>query len=333
MQGVFVSPLRAMILAAGMGRRLGALSDEVPKPLLPVCNHPLLAYSLALCRGYGIREVAINLHHLGHLITNTFGNGATVGMDIHYSTEEQLLGTGGGVRKMMHFLTHDLREPCVVLNGKLVIDVDLEAVLALHRVTGAVATLVLKETPDADTWGPVEVDTDGRIHSVLSQKAPVVLHKPPLSRCMFTGVQIVEPSLLRRLPKGEASCIVRQGYVPALLDGEILSGYVIPGYFHEHSTPERYLQGNLNLLRGGVALPFAPGPFVGVHPKARISPKATLLYPVCIGASAVVSDHAVVGPETVLGDGTVVSPGVEVSSSVVFSNRVVRKSLRSAIYV
>lgn len=330
MQGVFFSPLRAMVLAAGMGSRLGGLSDELPKPLLPVCNHPLLSYALSLCRGHGIQDVAINLHHLGHLITNTLGTGAQFGLDLHYSTETHLLGTGGGVRKMAHFLTHDLREPCFVLNGKLVLDVDLEAVLALHRVTGAVATLVLKETPDADTWGPVEVDMDGRICSILGHKAPHKA-KPPLFRCLFTGVQIVEPGLLLRLPKHEASCIVRQGYLPALSDGEILSGFVMPGYFHEHSTPERFLRGNLKLLRDKTVLSHPPGPLVGVSPRAHVSSKATLSPPVCVGAGAVVSDGVHLGPEVVLGEGAVVQPGVELRRCVVFPHTLVRKTEQSAI--
>ncbi|MBL9044438.1 MAG: NDP-sugar synthase [Myxococcales bacterium] len=330
MQGIFATPLRAMVLCAGMGSRLGGISDELPKPLLPVCNHPLLTYALALCRGYGMREVAVNLHHLGHLITNTVGNGASLGMDIHFSTEATLLGTGGGVRKMADFLTHDFREPCVVINGKLVVDVDLEAVLALHRVTGATATMVLRETPDADEWGAVEVDADGRVHSILGQKSPAPVAKPPLTRCMFTGIQIVEPQLLLRLPSNESSCIVRQGYVPSLRAGEVLSGYIIPGYFHEHSTPERFLQGNLNVLRGHAKLPYPPGPLVGVHPRAQIAPSATIIAPVCIGAATVVAEGAVVGPDVVLGDGASVAPGVELQRTVVLAGSAVHRSVTSA---
>ncbi len=331
MQGIFATPLRAMVLCAGMGSRLGGISDELPKPLLPVCNHPLLTYALALCRGYGMREVAINLHHLGHLITNTVGNGASLGMDVHYSSEPVLLGTGGGVRKMAEFLTHDFREPCIVINGKLVIDVDLEAVLALHRVTGAAATMVLRETPDADEWGAVEVDADGRVHSILGQKSPAAVAKPPLTRCMFTGVHIIEPHLLLRLPTNESSCIVRQGYVPSLRAGEVLSGYIIPGYFHEHSTPERFLQGNLNVLRGKARLPYPPGPLIGISPRAQIASSATILAPVCIAAGAVVSEGAVVGPEVVLGDAARVERGVELSRSVVFAGSEVRSSTRNAV--
>jgi len=331
MQGIFATPLRAMVLCAGMGSRLGGISDELPKPLLPVCNHPLVSYALALCRGYGMREVAINLHHLGHLITNTIGNGSNIGMDIHYSSETTLLGTGGGVRKMADFLTHDFREPCVIINGKLVVDVDLEAVLALHRVTGAAATMVLRETPDADEWGAVEVDSDGRVYSILGQKSPATVAKPPLTRCMFTGIQIIEPQLLLRLPTNEQSCIVRQGYVPALRAGEVLSGYIIPGYFHEHSTPERFLQGNLNVLRGRARLPYPPGPLVGVSPMAKIAASATIVSPVCIGAGVVVGEGAVVGPEVVLGDGSTVSAEVQISRSVVLAGSDVTSTVRSAV--
>lgn len=330
MQGVFGTPLRGMVLCAGMGSRLGELGEEMPKPLLPVCNHPLLTYGLSLLRGFGITEVGINLHHLGNLITAALGDGRDYGVDINYSQEPELLGTGGGLRKLAKFLTYDGREPCVVVNGKLLIDVDLEAVLALHRVTGATATMVLREVPEGESWGTVEVDHDGRIHRLLGQTAPV---PPPvaLSRCMYTGVQIIEPQLLARLPDGQPSCVVRQGYIPALREGEILSGYVIPGYFFEHSTPERYLQGNLNALRGDAQLTYPPGPLQGISPRAQISPRAMIIGPVCIGAGAVVDDGAIVGPDAIVGEGARIERGVHVVRTVVFAGAAVRKSVYSSV--
>ncbi len=330
MQGVFGTPLRGMVLCAGMGSRLGELGEELPKPLLPVCNHPLLTYGLSLLRGFGITEVGINLHHLGELITAALGDGRDYGVELNYSQEPELLGTGGGLRKLAKFLTYDGREPCVVVNGKLLIDVDLEAVLALHRVTGATATMVLRETTDADAWGAVEVDHDGRIHRLLGQTSPL---PPPtsLSRCMFTGVQIIEPQLLARLPDGQPSCVVRQGYVPALREGEVLSGYIIPGYFFEHSTPERYLQGNLNALRGDAQLTYPPGPLQGISPRAQISPRAMIIGPVCIGAGAVVDDGAIVGPDAIVGEGARIERGVHLVRTIVFAGAHVRKSVYSAV--
>lgn len=191
--------------------------------------------------------------------------------------------------------------------------------------------MVLQETPDADEWGAVEVDSDGRVHSILGQKSPATVAKPPLTRCMFTGIQIIEPQLLLRLPVNEQSCIVRQGYVPALRTGEVLSGYIIPGYFHEHSTPERFLQGNLNVLRGKARLPYPPGPLIGVSPRAKIAGSATIVSPVCIGAGVVVGEGAVVGPEVVLGDGSTVEAGVEISRSVVLAGSHVASPVRSAV--
>jgi NDP-sugar pyrophosphorylase family protein len=331
MQGVFGTPLRGMVLCAGMGSRLGELGEEVPKPLLPVCNHPLLSYSLSLLRGFGITEVGVNLHHLGNRIIEALGNGREYGVDINYSHEPELLGTGGGLRKLAKFLTYEGREPCVVVNGKLLIEVDLEAVLALHRVTGATATMVLRETPDADAWGAVEIDHDGRIHRLLGQTAPLPPPVAPLSRCMFTGVQIIEPHLLARLPEGQPSCVVRQGYIPALRAGEILSGYIIPGYFFEHSTPERYLQGNLNALRGDAQLTYPPGPLQGISPRAQVSPRAQCTGPVCIGAGAVINDGAVIGPDVIIGEGARIERGVHLERAVVFAGAHVRQSAYRAV--
>jgi mannose-1-phosphate guanylyltransferase len=330
MQGVFGTQLRGMVLAAGMGSRLKGLGIELPKPLLPVCNHPLITYALAPLRGHGITEVGINLHHLGENITELLGSGADYGVDIFYSQENELLGTGGGVRRIADYLTHGGREPCVIVNGKILIEVDLEVVLAMHRITGAAATMVLVETPDADKWGAIEVDGDGRVYRLLGEASPASAPQK-LHKCMFTGVHIVEPSLLERLPRNGPSCIVRQGYLPALRDGEIVSAYVIPGYFFEHSTPARYLQGNVNALRGVARLSHLPGPLVGVSARAQVSGRALLRPPVCIGAGAVIEDNAVVGPDVVLGEGAHVERGVQIERAVVFSGVHVKSSMRDAI--
>lgn len=331
LQGMFGTPLRGMVLCAGMGSRLGTLSDELPKPLLPVCNHPLVTYALALLRGHGVTEIGINLHHLGELITEALGDGQDFGVEIQYSTEPTLLGTGGGLRKLYDFLTHEGREPCVVVNGKLLVEVDLESVLALHRVTGAVATMVLRATPDAEAWGAIEVDADGRVHSILGQRAAIGTPRGGLTRCMFTGVHIIEPQLLLRLPEDQESCVVRQGYIPALREGEVISAYVLSGYFHEHSTLERYLQGNLNALRGHAQLSHLPGPLVGISARAQVSPRAIVHAPVCIGAGAVVQDGATVGPDVVLGEGARVERGARISRSVVFAGAQVRGTVHSSI--
>ena len=330
MQGVFGTPLRAMVLCAGLGTRLGPLSQERPKPLLPVCDYPLVRYALSLLKGYKINEVVINLHHLGDQLEAELGDGRDMGLRLFYSREEEILGTGGGLRRVAAHLTHNGHEPTIVMNGKIVIDVDLDSVMALHRITGAVATMVLYETPDADQWGAVEVSRDGRVQRLLGQESPQMYRRERLTKCMFTGVQILEPALLARLPHGKG-CVIREGYLPALRDGEIISGYVIPGYFQEHSTRERLLQGNINVLKGLAQLKHPPGDLAGVSPAARLQPAVEIVGPVRIAEGAELGRGAIIGPDVVVGRGAVVGPGVRLARAVVFPGAKVTSSLSSGI--
>src|SRR5687768_9391606 len=99
MLGVFGTPLRGMVLCAGLGTRLGVLGSECPKPLLPVCGYPLARYALALLNGFEINQVVVNLHHLGDQIEAELQDGHDLGMQISYSRETEILGTGGGLRR------------------------------------------------------------------------------------------------------------------------------------------------------------------------------------------------------------------------------------------
>jgi NDP-sugar pyrophosphorylase family protein len=297
---------RAFILAAGFGTRLGALSDERPKPLLPVCDIPLIRYAVALLAGHGIRELVVNLHHRGEQIAAELGNGARFGVRIAYSREERILGTGGGIRRALGLLGN---EPFVVINGKIVFDLDLGEVLARHRASGARATLVVRPDPDAARWGAIDApDEGGPIRDLLGAGAH-----------MFTGVHVLDPALVAELADdGAERCIVRQGYVPWLARGVRLDAYVARGYFMEHSTPERYLAGNFNLLGGGVTLRHPPGPLVGVDPAAEVHADARLVAPVRVAAGARVGAGAVLGPDVVLGAGATVAPGTRLARTVVW---------------
>jgi mannose-1-phosphate guanylyltransferase len=303
---------RAMLLSAGLGTRLGALSDERPKPMLPVCNLPILRYGLALLVGHGIRDIVINLHHRADVIERELGDGSALGARIRYVRETSVLGTGGGLKNAVPLLDPDgTDEPFLSLNGKLIFDVDLHALLAAYqRAPGVLGMMVVRRVPDAQAWGAVQVDTSGpvpQVRDVLGQ-----------GEHMFGGVHVTRPSVVRRLPDGEA-CMIRQGYLPWLRAGETVAAFVAgDGYFAEHSTPASYLQSNVDLLDGR-RLRFPPGALGGVNPGARVHPAAVLVPPVCIAAGADIGAGAVVGPHAVIGDGAVIEPGARVERSVVWA--------------
>ena len=316
---------RAMLLCAGYGTRLGALSDERPKPMLPVCDVPILRYGVAQLVAHGIRDIVINLHHRGDVIEADLGDGAALGARIRYSREDAILGTGGGLKHALALLDPDgTDEPFVSMNGKLIFDVDLSALLAAHRADpAALGTLVVRRVPDARAWGAVDVRPDGaghlRVHDVLGE-----------GEHMFCGVHVTRPSVVARLPDGEA-CMIRQGYLPWLRAGAPFAAFEHgAGYFAEHSTPARYLASNWAML-DGEPLSNPPAALRGVDPGATIDPGAEVYEPVRIAAGARIGAGAKVGPYAVIGAGATVARGVRVARTVAWPGARVEADLDGAI--
>jgi NDP-sugar pyrophosphorylase family protein len=284
--------MRAMLLCAGLSTRLGSLGSARPKPMLPVCGLPILAYGIANLVGHGITELVINTHHLGELIEGELGDGARFGARIRYIHEPQILGTGGGLKNALALLDPDGRdEPFISANGKLIFDVDFTALVAAYRAAGdPLGMMVVRRVPDAKSWGAVMV-RDGNVVDILGD-----------GEHMFCGIHLTRPSVMARLPDGESDSI-RQGYLPWIRAGGRVAAYEhVHGYFAEHSTPERYLDSNWALL-DGAPLRHPPGRACGIDPTARIHPTATIIEPVKIAAAATVAAGVTVGPHAVVGEG------------------------------
>jgi NDP-sugar pyrophosphorylase family protein len=147
---------------------------------------------------------------------------------------------------------------------------------------------------------------------------------------MFTGVHVIGPRLLARLPDGE-SCVIRQGYLPALRAGEAIGALLYDGYFQEHSTPARYLDGNFAVLEGRAGLRHPPGPLTGVDASAAVAPGARLVAPYRIGPGAVVGEGAVVGPHAVVGRRARVEPGARLERAVAWPDTRVDGEVQGAI--
>src|SRR5205807_1427263 len=209
------SVMRAMVLCAGFGTRLRPLTDKIPKPLVPLCGLPLLRYNFALLKNAGVEEIVVNTHHLGRVMEQGARDLAReLGIALHVSHEEkQILGTGGGVRRAEKLLGSGT---FYLLNGDMIFDVDLGAALAAHRKAGAVATMVLAPYPRGATYGAVEVDVGMNVRRIAGRGAAP---EPALIRAHFTGVHILEPPLIARLPAEGESDINRTAYVRAIHDG------------------------------------------------------------------------------------------------------------------
>ncbi len=301
----------AMLLCAGKGTRLGELSHDCPKPLLPVCDIPILRYGITKLVASGITNIVINLHHRGELIEKELGDGHDMGAHIQYSREETILGTGGGLKKALPLLDPDRTDaPVLSMNGKLIFDLDIEALLACFVASGdTLGTMVVQPAPNAMKWGAVDVRPEGqdlRVHNILAEGSH-----------MFCGVHLIRPSTIENFPEGEA-CTVRQGYLPWIKKGGRVTAFEHhEGYFAEHSTPKRYLQSNIDLLHGAT-LHSPPGELVGVHPSAHIDPSATIIEPVRIAKDATIAADCTIGPDVVIGRLASIAHGSSLRQSIVW---------------
>jgi mannose-1-phosphate guanylyltransferase len=310
-----VASMRAMLLCAGLSTRLGRVGAERPKPMLPVCGIPILAYGISNLVAHGVRDIVINTHHRGDVIHDEIGDGARFGARVQYIHEEKLLGTGGGLKHALALLDPDgTDEPFISHNGKLIFDLDIAALAEAYRTAGDIlGMMVVKRVPNAKEWGAVQVERDDR--------GPFITNILGDGEHMFCGVHVTRPSIMARLPDGESDSI-RQGYLPWLRAGERVAAFEHEGgYFAEHSTPERYLESNWALL-GGERLRNPPGALAGVDPSAVIDPSATIVEPVRICAGAHVGANVTIGPYAVVGEGARVERSIE--RTVVWANAIAR---------
>jgi len=241
--------MNAMVLAAGLGTRLRPLTDETPKALLPVAGRPLIQYVLQLLKRYGITEIVINLHHHGDQIAEALGDGRALGLRLRYSREPVILGTGGGIKQARRWLGNST---FLVINSDILIDVNLDKVIEFHQRRKAAVSMVVRPDPDADAYGAIELDAQDRVRRIVGQGGAGA---GPLRQFMFTGVHLLEPSVLDLIP-GHGFASITDVYIAMLQRDEKIFGYVMRGAWMDLGTPERYEAANRQLGSGALTLSY-----------------------------------------------------------------------------
>lgn len=233
-----------MILAAGFGTRLWPLTIGKTKPAIPFLNRPLIAFTLDYLKQYGIDDIIINLHHEPESVRAQIGDGAQFGVRINYSVEEpEILGTAGALDRGRAQLE---QETFVVINGKIITDIDLRAALQTHRERHALATLVLRPNTRRERFSEIVLAADGRIENFAGFPQPDNQQSP----LMFTGIHILEPAIFDYIPRGVFSDSVRDVYPKAMAEGRAIIGHVAENSsWYELSTLERYWAISTEFLR------------------------------------------------------------------------------------
>lgn len=232
-----------MILSAGYGTRLWPLTEDRTKPAIPILGKPLVGYVAEYLARHGCNDVVVNLHHRPESVRRALGDGSRFGVKLDYIEEPVILGTSGALDNARALLDIDT---FVVINGKLITDINLSSALDVHRRTGALATLVLLPNPSCERFSIVEA-ADGHLRGFgpMPKRSDYIDKDPPL---MFTGIQILEPRIFDYIPRGVFSHSVTDVYPKALAKGQVIAVHVAHEKWYELSTIQRYRDISLVLL-------------------------------------------------------------------------------------
>jgi mannose-1-phosphate guanylyltransferase len=308
--------MRVMIMAAGIGTRLRPVTEVIPKPMAPIVNRPALYHILHLLQRHGLREVVINLHHLPDAITEYFGDGSRMGMDIHYSFEPELLGTAGGVKNNADFLGDGT---FLVMSGDALTDIDLTGLILAHRRAGSIATMAVKEVPDPSLYGVVVADDTGRV--VGFQEKPT--REEARSRLCNCGIYVLEPEILSHIPAGRFDDFGKRLFPDLLSQGVPFHAHAVSGYWSDVGNLREYIRGNADAMARRVEVE-VPGteirPGVWVDDGTRMASSARIEPPVVVGANCEVGEDVVMVGPTVIGDGCLVGAGALLSRALVLSH-------------
>ena len=248
--------MRAMILAAGYGTRLWPLTADRTKPAIPFLGRPLVGYVAEYLASYGIREIMVNLHHRPESVREALGDGGRFGVALSYIDEPVILGTSGALDNARDYFKDDT---FVVVNGKIVTDINLTHALEAHKRTNALATLVLKENRKRERYSIVEVNGEfvSRFGGMPQRAASDNASENKIDESdsndsvplMFTGIQILDPRVFDYIPTKVFSHSTSDVYPQAIANGERVAAHVADGTWYELSTIQRYLDVSLAMLK------------------------------------------------------------------------------------
>jgi len=308
--------MKAILLAGGKGTRLRPLTIHTPKPIVPIFGRPFLHYQIDLVKKLPeIDEVILSLNYQPRRIEEMFGHGDGLGVKLSYVVEPAPLGTAGAVK----YAGQELDETLVVFTGDVMTQVDLAAVVRLHRERRAKATIVLTPVENPAAYGLVETDAAGNVSRFLEKPKPEEI----TCNTINAGIYVLEPETFDRIPKDTAWSIERS-YFPSLVErGETFVAYVYGGYWIDIGTPEKYTQVHRDIMDHRFSAPPFEGTPPGhrlVSPLARVEEGAVVEGPCFIDEGVIVKPGARVAPYSVLGRQCHIEEDARVDASIVWAN-------------
>ncbi len=313
--------MKALILAAGFGSRLKPITNDLPKPLIPVVNVPVIEYNIRFLKYFGVTEFFVNLHHNGQKIKAYLGNGKKWGVSITYLEEKEILGTAGAIGSLRDFID----DTFVVVNSDTIFDFDFDVMSAFHRSQGALATLGFVPASPSDSRAVVFVKDD-RVVRLLDQSVDSLNYD---GNAIFTGIHIVEPGIFEYIPENIFVSITNDVYAPMVGRNELIAGFFIPGDWWDMGTPNSFLKCNFDLLKKKKVTYFDlfesyelkktnDADLLVVGENSKIPP-VPVNSPVVLGDNLKMENVERCGPNLIVGNNVVLKEGAFFENAIFFS--------------
>ncbi len=307
--------MRAVVLVGGVGTRLRPLTLTAPKQMLPIVEIPMIERVLAHLAAHGVKEAVLSLGYRPDAFLAQYPDNRAGDMALKYAVEPEPLGTAGAIRFAAEAAR--IEETFLAVNGDVLTDLDVTALMDFHQKWSAEATIALTRVEDPSAYGLVPTAPDGRVIAFVEKPLP----EETVTAAINAGTYVLEPSVLERIPEGRAVSIEREVFPPMAEEGRL---YAVASdvYWIDTGTPAQYLQAQLDLLSGRRPPPPSPG--------ARLWPGSSEATAWVLGDSLIegeLSGAVLVGPaayihpgarveDSVVGAGTRLARGAEIRGSV-----------------
>lgn len=301
----------AVILVGGKGTRLRPLTVATPKPMLPVAGFPFLQHLIARIKAAGINHIVLGTSFKAEVFEEYFGDGSDFGVELEYVVEETALGTGGGIRNVYDKLRHDT---VMVFNGDVLGGTDLNEVIDTHERNDADVTLHLVRVPDPRAFGCVPTDAEGRVEAFLEKTMD-----PPTDQ-INAGCYVFKRDIIKGIPAGRVVSVERDVFPRLLEEGARVFGHVDQSYWRDMGTPNDFIHGSSDLVRG-----IAPSPLLdGRTGESLVDPSAGIKDGVLLLGGTVVGRGSEIGAgcrldTTAVFDGVTIEPGAIIEDSIISS--------------
>lgn len=293
--------MKALFLAGGMGTRLQPLTDNLPKPMVPILNKPLLERTMINLKKCGISDVVVSTCYHPEYIENYFGNGSMLGLNIKYIVEESPMGTGGAIK----MTEENFNEPFIVFNSDILSDIDINKMIAFHQSKKALATIAVTEVQDPSIYGVIEYDASG--YAISFKEKPK--KEETSSNSINAGIYIFEPAIFGEIASDRSVSIEREIFPKLLKNNQRISIYQSGSYWMDIGTIQKYRQAHWDIMSGKCKLidcdfnskMVSLGKNITIHPSAIVTGPTFIGDNVIIGAKAEIN-HSVIGNNVLIGE-------------------------------